>query len=118
MRCKGQAIDSDWCGRIATNSVVIKRTQSRALPQRAPEAKLKEAIDAFKAGTLKVFATDKFTVDGKKLDQYMADIDGDFKGDTNVIHDGYFDESNAKSFRSAPYFDIIIDGVTNLNKEV
>ena len=74
--------------------------------------------EAFKAGTLKVFATDKFTVDGKKLDQYLADVDGDFKGETNVVHDGYFDESNAKDFRSAPYFDIIIDGVTNLNKEV
>ena len=114
---KGQAIDSDWCGDIATNSVVISGL-NQGVAAEGTEAKLKEAIDAFKAGTLKVFATDKFTVDGKKLDQYMADIDGDFKGDTNVIHDGYFDESNAKSFRSAPYFDIIIDGVTNLNKEV
>ena len=26
-----------------------------------------------------------------------------------------FDESNAVDFRSAPYFDLIIDGVTNLN---
>ena len=42
-------------------------------------------------------------------------MDGDFKGETNVIHDGYFDESNAVDFRSAPYFDLIIDGVTNLN---
>ena len=114
---KGQAIDSDWCGDIATNSVVISGL-NQGVAAEGTEAKLKEAIDAFKAGTLKVFATDKFTVDGKKLDQYMADIDGDFKGDTNVIHDGYFDESNAKDFRSAPYFDIIIDGVTNLNKEV
>ena len=56
--------------------------------------------------------------DGEKLDEYLADVDGDFKGETNVIHDGYFDESNAKDFRSAPYFDIIIDGITNLNKEV
>ncbi len=113
----GDKIDSDWCGDIATNSVVISGL-NQGVAAEGTEAKLKEAIDAFKAGTLKVFATDKFTVDGKKLDQYMADIDGDFKGDTNVIHDGYFDESNAKSFRSAPYFDIIIDGVTNLNKEV
>ena len=114
---KGQAIDSDWCGDIATNSVVLSGI-NEGVAAEGTEAKMKEAIDAFKAGTLKVFATDKFTVDGKKLDQYLADVDGDFKGETNVVHDGYFDESNAKDFRSAPYFDIIIDGVTNLNKEV
>ncbi len=114
---KGQAIDADWCGDIATNSVVLSGI-NEGVAAEGTEAKIKEAIDAFKAGTLKVFATDKFTVDGKKLDQYLADVDGDFKGETNVVHDGYFDESNAKDFRSAPYFDIIIDGVTNLNKEV
>ena len=114
---KGQAIDSDWCGDIATNSVVLSGI-NEGVAAEGTEAKMKEAIDAFKAGTLKVFATDKFTVEGKKLDQYLADVDGDFKGETNVVHDGYFDESNAKDFRSAPYFDIIIDGVTNLNKEV
>ena len=79
------------------------------------EAKIKEAIAAFKAGTLHVFDTSKFTVGGKTLTEYLADVDGDFKGETNVIHDGYFDESNAVDFRSAPYFDIIIDGITNLN---
>ena len=114
---KGQAIDADWCGDIATNSVVLTGI-NEGVAAEGTEAKIKEAIDAFKAGTLKVFATDKFTVDGKKLDQYLADVDGDFKGETNVVHDGYFDESNAKDFRSAPYFDVIIDGITNLNKEV
>ena len=77
--------------------------------------KLNEAIDGFKKGEIKVFDTSKFTVDGKNLTEYLADVDGDFTGETNVIHDGYFDESNAEKFRSAPYFDIIIDGVTNLN---
>lgn len=114
---KGQAIDADWCGDIATNSVVLTGI-NQGVAAVGTEAKIKEAIEALKAGTLKVFATDKFTVDGKKLDEYLADVDGDFKGETNVIHDGYFDESNAKDFRSAPYFDIIIDGITNLNKEV
>ena len=74
-----------------------------------------EAIKALEAGTLHVFDTASFTVDGKTLTEYLADVDGDYTGETNVIHDGYFDESNAVDFRSAPYFDIIIDGVTNLN---
>lgn len=114
---KGEAIDADWCGNISTNSVVLSGINQGVAADGTAE-KINEAIKGFNDGTLHVFSTDKFTVDGKKLDSYLADVDGDFKGETNVIHDGYFDESNAKDFRSAPYFDIIIDGVTNLNKEV
>ena len=113
----GKAIDADWCGDIVTNSVVLTGINADVAAE-GTEAKIKEAIDGFKAGTLHVFDTSKFTKDGKKLDEYLADVDGDFKGETNVIHDGYFDESNAKDFRSAPYFDMIIDGVTNLNEKV
>ena len=113
----GTAIDADWCGDIVTNSVVLTGINEDVAAE-GTEAKIKEAIDGFKAGTLHVFDTSKFTKDGKKLDEYLADVDGDFKGETNVIHDGYFDESNAKDFRSAPYFDMIIDGVTNLNEKV
>ncbi len=111
---KGEAFDTDWCGDIATNSVVISGVNQNVMAEGTIE-KMNEAIEGFKAGTLKVFDTSKFTVEGKKLDEYLADVDGDFTGETNVIHDGYFDESNAKDFRSAPYFDIIIDGVENLN---
>ncbi|MEE1238577.1 MAG: BMP family ABC transporter substrate-binding protein [Acutalibacteraceae bacterium] len=114
---KGTAIDADWCGDIATNSVVLSGINENVAAE-GTEAAINEAIEAFKAGTLHVFDTSKFTKDGKKLDEYLADVDGDFKGETNVIHDGYFDESNAKDFRSAPYFDMIIDGVTNLNEKV
>ena len=44
----------------------------------------------------------------------MADVDSDeaFEKDTEVIKDGYFHESE---FRSAPYFDLTIDGITLLN---
>ena len=111
---KGEAFETDWCGDISTNSVVLSGLNLDVVAE-GTEEKVKEAIEGFKAGTLKVFSTDAFTsekvVDGK----YLADVDGDFTGETNVIHDGYFDESNAKEYRSAPYFDIIIDGVTNLN---
>ena len=111
---KGEKIDTDWCGDITTNSVVLSGLNLDVIAE-GTEAKLNEAIAAFKAGTLHVFDTSKFTVDGKNLTEYLADVDGDYTGETNVIHDGYFDESNAKDFRSAPYFDIIIDGITNLN---
>ncbi|MFR6692618.1 MAG: hypothetical protein ACLUS6_00625 [Dysosmobacter sp.] len=41
----------------------------------------------------------------------MADVntDSDNTPDTEVVHDGYFAESE---FRSAPYFDLDIDGIT------
>ena len=77
-----------------------------------------EAMDAAKAkliaGEIHVFDTDTFTVEGKKLDSYLADVDTDaaYEKDTEVIADGYFHESE---FRSAPYFDIQIDGITLLN---
>jgi len=68
-----------------------------------------------KDGTLKVFDCSKFTVDGKNITSYKADVDSDdkFTPDTEVIKtEGdvtYFAESE---FRSAPYFDIIIDGIS------
>lgn len=111
---KGEAIAPDWCGTIATNSVVLSGVNQDVAAEGTVE-KLNEVIKALEAGTLHVFDTASFTVDGKILTEYLADVDGDYTGETNVIHDGYFDESNAVDFRSAPYFDIIIDGVTNLN---
>ena len=111
---KGEAIAPDWCGTIATNSVVLSGVNQDVAAEGTIE-KINEAIKALEAGTLHVFDTASFTVDGKTLTEYLADGDGDYTGETNVIHDGYFDESNAVDFRSAPYFDIIIDGVTNLN---
>lgn len=111
---KGEKIDPDWCGTIATNSVVLSGVNLDVAAEGTVE-KLNEVIKALEAGTLHVFDTANFTVDGKTLTEYLADVDGDYTGETNVIHDGYFDESNAVDFRSAPYFDIIIDGVTNLN---
>ena len=110
----GDAIATDWCGTIETNSVVLSGINLDIVAE-GTKAKMEEAIAKFKAGTLHVFDTSTWTLNGEHLTEYLADLDGDFTGDTNVIHDGYFDESNAKDFRSAPYFDIIIDGVTNLN---
>ena len=66
-------------------------------------------------GSLKVFDTSKFTVNGKTLTSYTADVDSDadFTKDTQVIENGYFKES---VFRSAPYFDIIIDGIVCIDE--
>ena len=114
---KGEAFDTDWTGTIATNSVVLSGLNLDVIAE-GTEAKVQEALDGFKAGTLHVFDTNTFTVKGEKLTSYAADIDGDYAPDdgVNVIVNGYFDESNAATFRSAPYFDIEIDGITFLDR--
>ena len=66
------------------------------------------------SGEIKVFDTATFTVNGETLESYLADVDSDpvYEADTEVIFDGYFHESE---FRSAPYFDIDIDGIVFLD---
>jgi basic membrane protein A len=56
-------------------------------------------------------------VGGKAVDSYKADVDTDekYEKDTEVIKDGYFHESE---FRSAPYFDLQIDGIKLLDKKM
>ena len=108
----GEAIEADWTGTISTGSVELTDLGSAAAEGTA------EAIVAAKAeieaGTLHVFDTSTFTVEGKTLDSYMADVDTDenYEGDTEAIVDGYFNESGD---RSAPYFDLQIDGITLLD---
>ncbi|MGN0570284.1 MAG: BMP family ABC transporter substrate-binding protein [Candidatus Fimenecus sp.] len=108
----GAAIDTDWCGGIAEGSVVVTGINLDVAAE-GTEAAVKKAIDEFKAGTLKVFDTKNFTVEGKNIDSYMAKVDS-FDPDTEAIKDGVFDESVA---RSAPYFDITVDGVKLLNQK-
>ncbi len=113
----GEAIDTDWTGTIATGSVKLTDVNEQAAAAGTAE-KLAEIKAAFEAGTLKVFdtATEGFiTVEnGKALNEYMADVDTDpaYEKDTQVVSDGYFHESE---FRSAPYFDVNIDGIELLN---
>ena len=76
-----------------------------------------EALAQVKAdlesGAVKVFDTAKFTVGGETLTSYLADVVdlGDFVAETEVLADGEFKES---FYRSAPYFDLNIDGITIL----
>lgn len=113
--CKndGKAIDTDWTGTVDTGSVVLTEVNDKAAAA-GTQAKIDEVKAALKAGTTKVFDINTFTVGGKKLDSYKADVDTDEKytPDTEVIENGAFNES-AK--RSAPYFDVRIDGINLLN---
>ena len=111
----GKEIAVDWCGGIAEGSVVLTAINTAVAAPGTQDA-IDAAIDQFKAGTLHVFDCDKFTVGGQKITSYMADVDfdPDFTADTEVVENGVFYESK---FRSAPYFDLRIDGINFLNEK-
>ncbi|MBR5314850.1 MAG: BMP family ABC transporter substrate-binding protein, partial [Clostridia bacterium] len=110
----GTAIAADWTGTIATESVLLTDVNETAAAKDTV-ATLENVKAELVAGTRKVFDTSTFTVEGKTLESYMADVDTDaaYEKDTEVISDGAFNESK---FRSAPYFDLAIDGITRLNE--
>ena len=110
----GESIDADWTGTLATGSVVLTEVNEAAAAAGTAE-KIAEVKAALEAGTIHVFDVTTFTVGGETLASYMADVDTDanYEADTEVIFDGYFHESE---MRSAPYFDLRIDGITLLDE--
>lgn len=114
---KGEAIDADWVGTIATGSVELTEVNEKAAAAGTVE-KIAEVKKQLEDGSLHVFDTATFTVEGKTLENYKADVDSDaeFTPDTEVIKDGYFSESDL-DMRSAPYFDVQIDGITLLDSK-
>ncbi len=114
----GEKIDADWCGGIAEGSVVLTGINQDVAAEGTVDA-IKAAVKDFNDGKLNVFDTAKegfITVDGKALETYKADVDTDaaYTPDTEVVKDGFFHESE---FRSAPYFDVRIDGINLLNEK-
>lgn len=123
---EGKEIDTDWTGTLATGSVVLTDVNDKAAAKGTQE-KINQVKADLESGKLHVFDVKTFTVDAKKntnaktdadghLTSYMADVDTDekFAPDTEVVKDGYFHESE---YRSAPYFNINIDGITLLNEK-
>ena len=128
----GEEIGADWTGTLATGSVVLTEVNEAAAAAGTVEA-IEAAKAELEAGTLHVFDTAKFTVSVVDADNfinlnatmdadnfvtsYMADVDTDpaYTGDTEAVVDGYFHESE---FRSAPYFDMQIDGITLLDTKL
>ena len=121
----GEAIAADWTGTIATGSVVLTDINEQAAAAGTAD-KVAEVKADIESGKLHVFDTTTFTVSGDnvkdtmKVDadghvtSYLADVDTDpaYTGDTEVVENGFFNES-AK--RSAPYFDLSIDGINLLD---
>ena len=108
----GENYDTDWCGTIETGSVVLTDV-NEAVAAAGTAEKLAEVKAAILDGSLEIFDCATWTVNGEPCTSYLANVvpDDAFAPDTEVIIDGAFDES---ALRSAPYFDIYIDGITLL----
>ncbi|MBO7217740.1 MAG: BMP family ABC transporter substrate-binding protein [Clostridia bacterium] len=113
---KGEAIAADWTGGIKEGSVVLTEINETAAAA-GTAAKIEEVKKGLVDGTVNVFDTKNFTV-GKAAvaADHKADVDTDeaFTADTVVVENGIFKESK---FRSAPYFDLRIDGINLLNEK-
>ena len=110
---EGKAIDTDWTGTLKTGSVVLTEVNEAAAAE-GTAAAIEEVKAELEAGTRQVFDVSTFTVDGAAIDSYKADVDtdADYTPDTEVVENGAFQES---VFRSAPYFDLKIDGIDLLD---
>ena len=96
----GTAIETDWVGTFATDSVQVGNIGAAAAA--GTEEALEEVKAKLLSGELHVFDCSTFTVNGETLTA---------ENNENVV-DGYFAES---SKQSAPYFDLQIDGISLLN---
>ena len=114
----GEEIAADWAEGFDTDAVAITELGSSCAAGTAE--KVAEVIAAIKDGSLKVFDASTFTVDGATLTSAPVDMTimdwatmtVAYEGETyEAIVDGAFEES---TFRSAPYFALCIDGITEI----
>lgn len=103
----GKAIDTDWCQGYNDGADKITELNKAAIAA-GTEDKVAEVEAAIKDGTLKVFDTSTFTVNGSKLEDLIS-AGGDYAKYSDYVSDGYYHESEKSS---APSFDLIIDGIT------
>ena len=110
-------VNANWTGTVATGSVEYNVNWNNIT---ADSAKLEDYKAKFAAvekdvkekAAAKVFDCSTFKVNGANLTTYLADTDGDYKGESEAIAEKngvkFFNES---ALASAPYFDIDIDGI-------
>lgn len=103
----GEEIPTDWSEGYNEGAVCVTELGTSCAEGTAD--KVAEVEAAIKDGSLHVFDVNNFTVGGAHISSYTDayGMDG-----AEAIKDGYFAES---TLRSAPYFDIRIDGIKELN---
>ncbi len=117
MNCivNGEEIATDWAEGYNEDAVMISALGESCAAGTAE--KVAEVEAAIKDGSLNIFDLSTFTVGGQPADPetLAIDTDGDWVPDSGKpISDGVFYES---TLRSAPYFALRIDGITELNAQ-
>lgn len=114
----GRTVAHDYALGYGEDGVMISALGGSCAPGTAE--KVEEVIAAIKDGSIHVFDTSTFTVNGKTVQSDIFDLsvmNSDYTAVEYVgekletVFDGYFHESY---FRSSPYFNLRIDGVTEI----
>lgn len=120
----GEDVEADYCGSLETGSVILTEYNDANVTEEM-KAKVEEVKKGLIDGSIKVFDTSTFTVtlDREENKFVVAEVDAEghltsftadavtdekFTPDTESVIDGEVAES---VHRSAPYFNIIIDGI-------
>lgn len=110
------AVDNDYTGTLKSGSVEVDAASANCAE--GTQAKLDQIKSELIAGTRHVFDFSTFTVGGaapsaanmKPGAATWANVSDDLAA--KLAADGYYHESE---YRSAPSFDVLIDGITNVN---
>ena len=114
---EGKNFDADYSHGMKEGEVVMT-TLNTDIAAPGTQEKMDEIIAKIKDGSLEVFDTSKFTVNGETVTSQLAiDKTGDFVPDEGeAISGGAFHESQVPGLMSAPYFALRIDGIEWLNE--
>ena len=120
----GEEVEADYCGTLETGSVRLTEYNDANVTEEM-KAKVEEVKEGLLDGSIKVFDTATFTVTPDRAENAFVTVEVDAEGhltsftadavadaaftpDTESVIDGEVAES---LHRSAPYFNIIIDGI-------
>ena len=120
----GEEVEADYCGTLETGSVRLTEYNDANVTEEM-KAKVEEVKAGLLDGSIKVFDTATFTVTPDRAENAFVTVEVDAEGhltsftadavadaaftpDTESVIDGEVAES---LHRSAPYFNIIIDGI-------
>lgn len=111
---KKDKIEGDRVSGLDKDAIVFSKEGESCAPGTLDA--VNEMAEKIVSGEENVFQTMNFSLNGKQLGEYRIDLDGDgdiiSDEDHSAVYNGVFHEQSLKSF---PYFDILIDGVTELN---
>ena len=109
----GGTVEQDYMNHGLKDGDIKLTALNEAVAAEGTAEAIETAKKAIEDGSLHVFDTNAFTVGGETVTEAFIDMNADFQpDDTNAVFDGYYHESY---FKSAPNFDLRIDGITLLN---